>query len=180
MPLTFFRRSNVQNNNNKNTPATTAASSSKDKRRMRLKKVDTFDEVIICKKVLRPNQVRRSSWSLSKQSSTSSLNADKTDIVLDSALKKQRFLYGSLRSLYSNDDQDEEKPVSELTCCICLEKYEGGDEIGWSRNPKCKHVFHKECIIEWLRKQENCPMCRKPFYKRIIEKQRSEPILNSS
>ena len=29
----------------------------------------------------------------------------------------------------------------------------------------CKHIFHKECIVEWLSKINTCPLCRSQFPK---------------
>jgi len=27
----------------------------------------------------------------------------------------------------------------------------------------CKHIFHSTCLISWLKKQRNCPYCRRNF-----------------
>ena len=27
----------------------------------------------------------------------------------------------------------------------------------------CKHKFHFSCLIQWIMKNENCPMCRKSW-----------------
>lgn len=44
-------------------------------------------------------------------------------------------------------------------CAICLCPYEEGDIRIFSK--KCVHVFHKECILEWLVNSHNeCPCCR--------------------
>ena len=42
-------------------------------------------------------------------------------------------------------------------CTICLEKYEIGDTV--CKLP-CNHIFHKDCLQDWLHKQMNCPLCR--------------------
>ncbi|ETI27514.1 hypothetical protein G647_09705 [Cladophialophora carrionii CBS 160.54] len=44
-------------------------------------------------------------------------------------------------------------------CLICLADYEVSEEV--RRLDKCKHVYHRECIDEWLTTGRNsCPMCR--------------------
>jgi hypothetical protein len=48
-------------------------------------------------------------------------------------------------------------------CAICLEDYKQGDEVCWSNNRHCDHVFHRECIVEWLCRQDGCPVCRQDF-----------------
>ena len=43
-------------------------------------------------------------------------------------------------------------------CSICLLKYEDEDDIIVL---KCTHIFHKECVNEWLKNNSNkCPVCR--------------------
>lgn len=43
-------------------------------------------------------------------------------------------------------------------CSICLEDYVEGEELRLL--PKCLHLFHHECIVQWLTFQKNvCPLC---------------------
>jgi hypothetical protein len=43
-------------------------------------------------------------------------------------------------------------------CNICIEVYKKGDKV---IELPCKHLFHKECIKQWLCKEKiNCPVCR--------------------
>jgi hypothetical protein len=49
-------------------------------------------------------------------------------------------------------------------CPICLNGYkEEGDEVSWSTNTACAHLFHKDCIHAWLLNHHDCPMCRSLF-----------------
>ncbi|KVI05183.1 Zinc finger, RING/FYVE/PHD-type [Cynara cardunculus var. scolymus] len=46
------------------------------------------------------------------------------------------------------------------TCCsICLQDFEVGNSAGIF--PKCDHKFHPECISQWLRTHNSCPVCRR-------------------
>jgi hypothetical protein len=47
-----------------------------------------------------------------------------------------------------------------VICAVCLESYKAGDILSWSTNMLCKHVFHFNCIVPWLLKNNFCPMCR--------------------
>uniref|UniRef100_A0A915PC29 RING-type domain-containing protein n=1 Tax=Meloidogyne floridensis TaxID=298350 RepID=A0A915PC29_9BILA len=57
------------------------------------------------------------------------------------------------------------KVPEEDHCPICLSK--------WSENPKptiagrkCNHIFHKDCVYEWLEDDASpltCPTCREPY-----------------
>lgn len=44
------------------------------------------------------------------------------------------------------------------SCSICLEKYKNSDLI---LEFNCKeHFFHKDCLKEWIKKSEYCPLCK--------------------
>ncbi|EQC28342.1 hypothetical protein, variant [Saprolegnia diclina VS20] len=49
-------------------------------------------------------------------------------------------------------------------CCICLEEYDGSKEL---IQAKCAHIFHEDCLLEWLRQNSTnkCPYCRAPILK---------------
>jgi len=53
------------------------------------------------------------------------------------------------------------------TCGICLMEYEDGEHVGCSHNSECEHHFHKDCILNWLaRDNSTCPVCRRDFLKK--------------
>jgi hypothetical protein len=54
----------------------------------------------------------------------------------------------------------EEHKHGQSECVVCLSPFEE-NEIG-RELPKCRHVFHVECIDVWLSLHSNCPICRAP------------------
>ncbi|XP_057735240.1 E3 ubiquitin-protein ligase ATL6-like [Arachis stenosperma] len=45
-----------------------------------------------------------------------------------------------------------------LECAVCLNEFEDTETLRLI--PKCDHVFHPECIDEWLESHTTCPVCR--------------------
>lgn len=61
---------------------------------------------------------------------------------------------------FSPDDPDfhEEDTQQIKECCICQQKFDSESAI--KRTP-CKHLFHEECLGDWLGKfARTCPLCR--------------------
>jgi hypothetical protein len=81
--------------------------------------------------------------------------ADKSDLLIETL----RSIRDGLHLNINSTDVD----YSSKTCTICCEDYESGDDIVWSKNRKCKHAFHTECIIQWLMDHDDCPMCRNKY-----------------
>ena len=50
-------------------------------------------------------------------------------------------------------------------CPICLGEFEAGQEICSSKNLDCHHSFHLDCMLEWLMKHDECPLCRQDYLK---------------
>mmetsp|Transcript_24474 Transcript_24474/g.55889 ORF Transcript_24474/g.55889 Transcript_24474/m.55889 type:complete len:173 (-) Transcript_24474:488-1006(-) len=84
-------------------------------------------------------------------------------------------------ALYLNRISGDEDNEINSECVICLDKYgmskycfffseqpcfiflilvdsENGEDI--ISSPNCSHIFHKECLLEWLVYKDVCPCCR--------------------
>ncbi|XP_023634324.1 uncharacterized protein LOC17879280, partial [Capsella rubella] len=62
----------------------------------------------------------------------------------------------------------------EPTCSICIENLSGCI----IRMPRCLHMFHQECLFEWLGRQNSCPLCRRvPYEEEEEEEEESGPCL---
>ena len=89
---------------------------------------------------------------------------------LNQSLRQSRNGFVAFIAATISPDQYDEKDV----CTICLCDYEEGDEIASSPNSKCKHSYHKECILEWLMKHDNCPCCRVDYLSNTNEDNNSK------
>jgi len=49
------------------------------------------------------------------------------------------------------------KKIAGERCCICLGDFAKGEEI---RELGCKHMFHKDCVDQWLQQNRKCPLCK--------------------
>ncbi|OMJ80456.1 hypothetical protein SteCoe_19256 [Stentor coeruleus] len=56
------------------------------------------------------------------------------------------------------------KILGEAICPIDLEEFKDNDDVVIT---PCKHIFHPECLKEWIEKAENiqkgCPICKNPL-----------------
>nr|GEV89716.1 RING-H2 finger protein ATL16 [Tanacetum cinerariifolium] len=51
----------------------------------------------------------------------------------------------------------------DLDCAICLEEFQEKETIRLVQ--PCNHLFHTDCIKDWLRLSRSCPRCRHPIPK---------------
>lgn len=58
--------------------------------------------------------------------------------------------YRKMKRCSVDDDQQEK-------CTICLSEFEDGEDV---RRLPCMHLFHIECVDQWLTTNKKCPICR--------------------
>lgn len=51
-------------------------------------------------------------------------------------------------------------------CPICWETFKVKEKVCWSRNVNCRHGFHLDCMLVWLKDHEQCPLCRCDYMRR--------------
>ena len=52
---------------------------------------------------------------------------------------------------------DKNKYSENYQCIICMEEFENNENV---KLLPCEHIFHKNCIKQWLLKQKTCPFCK--------------------
>ncbi|KAK1385513.1 putative E3 ubiquitin-protein ligase RHA4A [Heracleum sosnowskyi] len=53
---------------------------------------------------------------------------------------------------------DEKLKARDSLCCVCLGEFEMKEEL--IQVPSCNHIFHSDCICNWLCSSTTCPLCR--------------------
>ncbi|XP_059630003.1 E3 ubiquitin-protein ligase SDIR1-like [Cornus florida] len=64
-------------------------------------------------------------------------------------LKKEKFEFGC--------NGDDETTTTTTTCVVCIDDILVGTEF---TRLHCSHVFHHQCIVQWLQQSNTCPICR--------------------
>ncbi|KAI2513769.1 RING-H2 finger protein [Fragilaria crotonensis] len=62
------------------------------------------------------------------------------------------------------EDEEEGAPEEVALCAICIEPFQLGDEV--MEGIQCHHEYHHPCMMEWLKKHDDCPVCRKSMWTR--------------
>ena len=63
-------------------------------------------------------------------------------------------------SLFYSDYYD-----NMFRCVICMGEFKIGDAL---RFLPCVHIYHKECIDDWLMRSFTCPSCMEPVDAAIL------------
>ena len=70
--------------------------------------------------------------------------------------------YDSLKRHYRlrrlNTLQQNLMSTSSAICSICLDDY--SDAENKITKLECGHIYHKECVKDWLENNSTCPVCR--------------------
>lgn len=63
------------------------------------------------------------------------------------------------------DDLEEATIRQASPCVICLEQLDhfDADQLMMVTRLPCSHLYHRDCIIEWLEKSHLCPLCQYPM-----------------
>ena len=111
----------------------------------------------------------------------SSVSSDLEDIIDNrniniNELRNMRDRFFSL-NLGLDDDTINNYPISKIKdinklsedkkrCTICLEDFKNNDD---TIILPCIHIFHEECIKNWMKQNDSCPICKYQIKTEINE-----------
>ena len=61
---------------------------------------------------------------------------------------------------WTRSAKESDKKLAE-SCPICLKEFDPESNQQVTELARCKHIFHRDCISEWINKSNTtCPNCR--------------------
>lgn len=117
------------------------------------------------------------SWTMDGRSpldvadSPNSRVADILKSAMQSSADSERIVKPEKMAVCASEDTIAKLPVNtfqggleqndDAQCQICLDDFSCGDKL---HTLPCSHVFHAECVAEWLKEKScSCPVCRHEF-----------------
>jgi hypothetical protein len=95
------------------------------------------------------------------------MSVEDRKLFLSNVLKTEKYKSSlAVLSVAGNESSSFRKVFQKFSpdcCSICLEEFRNGDEMCASPNQACSHVFHRDCILDWLLTHEICPICRRNY-----------------
>ncbi|KAI3651619.1 hypothetical protein MP228_002922 [Amoeboaphelidium protococcarum] len=80
------------------------------------------------------------------------------------------------RSKYESRSSDDRQESDE--CAICKDNFMDGDKL--CSLPQCKHYFHEQCIVQWLKTSDTCPIDRRHLSDQPTASSPSQQSSNST
>lgn len=62
------------------------------------------------------------------------------------------------------EEVSQKQEIEECMCTICILPLEDGDRVA---DLSCGHLYHVDCLSEWIVKKNSCPLCQGPVAKEI-------------
>lgn len=78
------------------------------------------------------------------------------DVASGSAPAAKSAVEALEKFIYKGSSEDGEESTL-MTCAICMEEVMSGSQL--TRMP-CSHLFHGDCLSQWLCRNQTCPLCR--------------------
>ncbi|CAL0305389.1 unnamed protein product [Lupinus luteus] len=82
---------------------------------------------------------------------------DVVNMTIEESAREVKIVPASKTAIESLKKVNLEKVMNPKSCSICLEELSGKDEV---LVMPCNHMYHQECITNWLQRCDTCPLCR--------------------
>ncbi|CAH1451573.1 unnamed protein product [Lactuca virosa] len=120
----------------------------------------------------------KKTFSNTNSSSSSSILHLRTSRNQDSSTLHQ---YSDMGSKINLEDKlsvilfDEDLYTKDSMCCVCLGDFEMNEKL--HQIPSCHHMFHGDCIRNWLHSNTTCPLCRCSVVNAAKDSHQEPPVV---